>query len=488
MNRISHSHLLTALESHACENADKTALISGDSHVSYGNLWKSILTAARYLQDLGFVKGDTLILATRKEIEFVYLYYASHLIGAVNVLVDSAATTDKIKHIVNLTSPKAVFGLGRTDDESLRIIKYADIDFEEGTEPIVEYALSPQDTADIMFTTGTTSLPKGVCLSHANIAGSASNINSFIGNGPDEVEILGLPLSHSFGLGRMRCTLLNGATMVLLGNFANLKLFFQYIEQYEVTGFGMVPAVWEYISKLSGDRIAKYSEYIRYMEIGSASLPRNEKDRLLRLFPKTRICMHYGSTEASRSLFTEFSEYKDNLDSIGRPVCDKVAVRIMDEDGNELPAGEFGEICVKGNMVMKGYLLPKDNQGAFHGDFFRTGDYGRFDEYGNFYLVGRGKEIINIGGKKVSPALIEEAIKSLGVMDCACVPIKDPKGILGEVGKAYIQKSGCCLGFKEIKKGLENILEPYEIPVEYEWVDRIPRTSTGKIQRTALMN
>lgn len=488
MNRTSHSPLLDALERHASESADKTALISGESHVSYAKLWTSILTAARYLQNLGIVRGDTIILSTRKETEFVYLYFASHLIGAVNVLADPASTTEKIRHIVNLTSPKVIFGLRQTEDECPLTVQYADIDFEIRTEPIVDYDLSSEDTADIMFTTGTTSLPKGVCLSHANIAGSASNINSFIGNGPDEVEILGLPLSHSFGLGRMRCTLLKGATMVLLGNFANLKLFFQSVERYGATGFGMVPAVWEYISKLSGDRIAKYSDNIRYIEIGSAPLPRSEKERLLRLFPKTRICMHYGSTEASRSLFTEFNEYRDNLDSIGRPVCDEVVVRIMDEEGNELPPGEFGEICVKGNMVMKSYLIQEENPDAFHGDFFRTGDYGRTDGDGNFYLVGRRKEIINIGGKKVSPALIEDAIRSLGVEDCACVPVKDPRGILGEVAKAYIQKPGCCLGFREIKKGLEEILEPYEIPVEYEWIDRIPRTSTGKIQRTSLMN
>ncbi len=489
MNNISHSELLTALERHAREIPDKTALISGDKHISYCELWTNILSIAVTLQREGIEKGDTLIIGARKEVEFVYLYFASHLIGSVNVVVDPATTTDKLRHIICLTSPKIIFGLRQINSSSdHRFVQYSDIYLERSVLPSVKYSISPLDTADIMFTTGTTSLPKGVCLSHLNIAGSANNINMFIGNGNDEIEVLGLPLSHSFGLGRMRCTLLLGSTMVLLGNFANLKLFFQSIEQYNATGFGMVPAVWEYITKLSGDRIAKFREKIRYIEIGSASMPKKEKERLMRLFPDAKICMHYGSTEASRSLFMEFHTYMDNLDSIGRPVTDKVDVRIMDENGKVLPVGEFGEICVKGNMVMKGYFKKEDNMHAFHGTYFRTGDFGRMDGDGNFYLVGRGKEIINIGGKKVSPALIEDAIKSLGVEDCACVPINDPKGILGEVAKAYIQKNGCCLDFKGITKGLESLLEPYEIPVEYEWIDRIPRTSTGKIQRVTLMN
>ena len=98
-------------------------------------------------------------------------------------------------------------------------------------------------------------------------------------------------------------------------------------------------------------------------------------------------------------------------------------------------------------------------------------------------MVGRKKELINIGGKKISPLTIEEAIKSHGVIDCAVVPVKDPKGILGEVPKAFIQKMGCQLSFDEIS----GLLEPYEIPTEYEFIARIPKTATGKVQRLSLI-
>lgn len=291
----------------------------------------------------------------------------------------------------------------------------------------------------------------------------------------------------SAGIGGTLALQLKGATLILIGNFANLKVFFEAMEKYKATGFGMVPAVWEYITKLSGNRIAQFADSLRYIEIGSAPMSIEAKQRLIGLFPNTRICMHYGLTEASRSFFMEFHQYKDNLDTIGMPTSEEVEAKIMNDNGTEMPTGQQGEICVRGNMVMSRYLLDKDNAAAFFGDYFRTGDFGFKNENGLYYMVGRKKELINIGGKKISPLTIEEAIKSLGVIDCAVVPVKDPKGILGEVPKAFIQKMGCQLSFDEIRHGLSGLLEPYEIPTEYEFIARIPKTATGKVQRLSLI-
>ena len=178
------------------------------------------------------------------------------MIGAVNVVLDPEANEKRLEYIRSLTKPKMVI-------DSLEMV--------DGTNPIPIDGLSQNDIADIVFTTGTTGVAKGVCLSHFNIFSSANNINGFIGNGSEEIEILALPLCHSFGLGRLRCTLLKGATLVVLPSFANVKAFFAAIEKYHATGFGMVPAVWAYIRKFSGIRIAKYAPQIKYIEIGSAA-------------------------------------------------------------------------------------------------------------------------------------------------------------------------------------------------------------------------
>jgi long-chain acyl-CoA synthetase len=450
---LSYSPLLTAIYNHSVEIPDKIALIEGDNMVTYSQLWRAIEHASKDLEKEGFKKGDRLILQASKELFFVYRYFACHLIGVIAVVVDPASTEERMSYIRDIIKQKGMIA---------------------------------DDTADLMFTTGTTGAPKGVCLSHANIAGSAENINAFIGNTSEEVEVLGLPLSHSFGLGRLRCTLLKGATMVLVGNFANLKVFFNALEQYHATGFGMVPAVWQYIRKFSGTRISKFSSQIKYIEIGSASMPVEDKELLIQLFPNTRICMHYGLTEASRSFFMEFHSCKNNLSTIGVPASSLVQAKIIDENGVECKTGEDGEVCVKGNMVMHSYFLPEDNKNAFFGEYFRTGDWGHQDKDGLFYLTGRKKELINVGGKKISPALIEDAILSLGIADCACVSIPDPSGILGEVPKAFLVQGKSDFSIEDIKSKLSSILEPFEIPVSYEWIDNIPRTSSGKIQRLKL--
>lgn len=483
-----HSHVLSCLANHARQNPDKIALVEGDKRISRGQLIASIESAAAYLASAGLKPGDRIMLSARKELEFVYLYFAAQLLGIVNVVVDPSSPTDRLNYILEKTNPRAIIGL-KIQHGDYRCFQFEDIRLNDGNrgECLAEYpTINPDDVADIMFTTGTTGTPKGVCLSHANLSGSASNINGFIGNCADDIEALGLPLSHSFGLGRLRCVMMAGGSMVLVGNFANLKAFFTVLENEKVTGFGMVPAVWQYIKRLSGTRIAKYSDQLHYIEIGSAALPIEDKRLLMELFPTSRICIHYGLTEASRAIFTELHVNADNLETIGKPVSSLVEVCILDEEGNPVANGIDGELCISGNMVMKTYLMPSDNADAFYGKWFRTGDWGHRDKAGNFYLTGRKKELINVGGEKVSPATIEAAIISLGVPDCACIAIPDPNGMLGEVPKAYLQHTDNTLSIEEIKQRLAQLLPSHEVPVEYEWVDAIPRSSSGKIQRLML--
>ena len=481
-----HSPLLCDIMRHAVSHPDKTALVDGAMRVSYSELVMRIETAVYYLHSQGFSRGDHILLMAQKEPAFVYLYLAAHLLGIINVVVDAASPTERIEYIIRIVKPVAVFG-NSSKVPSARPF----VDFDNrgcvADEIPSNVGLHPDDVADVMFTTGTTGAPKGVCLTHANIAGSARNTNGFIRNNADDIEALALPLSHSFGLGRLRCVLMAGGTLVLVNNFANLKSFFIVLENEHVTGFGMVPAVWQYIKRLSGKRIAKFADQLRYIEIGSAALSVEDKKLLIELFPSTRLCMHYGLTEASRAMFTEFHENADNLETVGRPASNLVEAVVVNDEGSPVPDGIDGEICVRGNMVTNTYFLPSDNTDAFWGNWFRTGDWGHRDTDGNYYLTGRKKELINVGGEKVSPVAIEQAIRSLGIPDCACIAVPDPNGVLGEVPKAFLIKGeDASMDLEEIKRGLALLLPPHEIPAQWEWVDSIPRTSSGKIQRLKL--
>lgn len=478
MYSLAHSSLLQAIYRHSVQSADKTAIVAKDTSVSYALLWENILGAATCLQSSGLEKGDCILLSALKDVEFVYVYFAAHLLGLINVIVDPTSNEERKKYIIETVHPKKIFGLKEG-------VEYSEISLLERSVNIGP--ISAQDVAEIMFTTGTTGKPKGVLLSHANICGSADNINKYIGNTTDDVEVLGLPICHSFGLGRLRCNMLQGATFILLGSFANLKLLFATMEQYHVTGIGMVPAVWEYIKKMSGKVIGKFADQMRYIEIGSAAMSVENKRLLMEIFPNTRICMHYGLTEASRSLFMEFHENAEDLTTIGKPVTKEVDVKIISDEGMELPTGESGELCVKGNMVLRSYLTDSDTVDAFWGEYFRTGDCAYKLENGNYYLVSRKKEIINVGGKKVSPIEIEDAIMALGeVSNCVCVAMKDPRGLFGEVPKVYVLKTGTTKSLDDIKALLGNKIENYKMPVEFDWIDKIPMTASGKKQRLAL--
>lgn len=463
---------------------DKVALISGDTEITYSQLWDYCLCAAEKLkQDYHLKKGDRVILSAAGNIEFVYAYFGVHIAGGICVPIDPDTNQTRFEYIEKSTTPVCVMGL-------LHNVKKETIPFTDvvnGTSKATYIVPEQSQVADILFTTGTTGAPKGVALSYNNLSAAARNINAFIGNTSSDVELLALPVSHSFGLGRLRCSLSKGATVVMLGTFANVKKFFKEMARCQVTMFAMVPASWGFIKKMSGKYIGKFADQLKFIEIGSSFMPVEDKELLMSLLPKTRICMHYGSTEASRSAFMEFHTYKDNLLSIGK-ASPNVEIKIFTSQGTPAALGEEGEVCVKGEHVTCSYWneTPERFASDFYDGYFRTGDCGTMDAEGNIYLKSRIKEMINVGGKKVSPMEVEDILNTIpGIKESACIGISDPGIVLGEVVKAFIVADDN-LSDEEIMQQLRPQLEVYKLPVEIERINAIPKTGSGKIQRLSL--
>ena len=469
---------------HVQNTPDKVALISGDTEITYSQLWDYCLCSAEKLkQDYHLKKGDRVILSAAGNIEFVYAYFGVHIAGGICVPIDPDTNQTRFEYIEKSTTPVCVMGL-------LHNVKKETIPFSDvvnGTSKATYIAPEQSQVADILFTTGTTGAPKGVALSYNNLSAAARNINAFIGNTSSDVELLALPVSHSFGLGRLRCSLSKGATVVMLGTFANVKKFFKEMARCQVTMFAMVPASWGFIKKMSGKYIGKFADQLKFIEIGSSFMPVEDKELLMSLLPKTRICMHYGSTEASRSAFMEFHTYKDNLLSIGK-ASPNVEIKIFTSQGTPAALGEEGEVCVKGEHVTCSYWneTPERFASDFYDGYFRTGDCGTMDAEGNIYLKSRIKEMINVGGKKVSPMEVEDILNTIpGIKESACIGIPDPDIVLGEVVKAFIVADDN-LSDEEIMQQLRPQLEVYKLPVEIERINAIPKTGSGKIQRLSL--
>ena len=472
---------------HVQTTPDKVALISGDTEITYAQFWDNCLKAAKKLKaDYKLQKGDRVILSAAGNIDFVYVYFGVHIAGGICVPIDPDTNQTRFEYIEKSTAPVCVMGSLLNVDKPA--VPFSEVVDENGEEAAYQ---TPQldQVADILFTTGTTGAPKGVALSYKNLSAAARNINAFIGNTSEDIELLALPVSHSFGLGRLRCSLSKGATVVMVGTFANVKRFFREMARCHVTMFAMVPASWGFIKKMSGKYISKFADQLKFIEIGSSFMPLEDKELLMSLLPHTRICMHYGSTEASRSAFMEFHAYKDNLQSIGK-ASPNTEIKIFSPEGKPVPLGEEGEICVKGDHVTCSYWneTPERFASDFFNGYFRTGDCGTMDAEGNIYLKSRIKEMINVGGKKVSPMEVEDILNTIpGIKESACVGIPDPNVVLGEVVKAFVVADDS-LTDEEIMQQLRPQLEVYKLPVKIERIDSIPKTSSGKIQRLKLKN
>lgn len=482
--------LIKTIEAAIWDNAkqfpEKIAVKSGKDVVTYGNLTRHILAAARFFESLpGYSRGNMVILAAGKQIEFVYAYFGAHMAGLTVAPVAADINPTRFAYIANALKPYVLVGFSGLESavQQIPLARFGELELPDAANAAFPNA---DAVADILFTTGTTGAPKGVPLTYANELAAANQINKFIRNTPEDVELLALPVSHSFGLGRLRCCLVNGQTIILLGSFANVKKLFRLIAEENVTGFTMVPASWKFLQKMTGDSLSQFADRLRYIELGSAFFSEDDKRHLASLFPNTRVTMHYGLTEASRSSFMEFHEDDANLSSVGKASPD-VEIGIFDANGNRLAAGEEGEICVKGAHVMNGYLW-QDNANTFFGDYFRTGDCGVMTPDGYIYLKSRIKELINVGGKKVAPTEVDEQILKIpGVADCACVGVPDPEGVMGEVVKGCIVKAPSAnITFADIGAALAGKLESYKIPVVWQWIEAVPKTHNGKIQRNLL--
>lgn len=484
--------VLRQILTHSERSPEKTAVISGDGSLSYGELAETIRSRAGSLvRNFGVRPGDRIVLMAGVHAEFVCTYLAAHAIGAVCVPLDPHAAQRRLADVAQRVTPRVVVtetgdGSGRPERVSFDALATADdasrgIDFSE---------LDAADTADVLFTTGTTGKSKGVVLSHNALATACAHINAFIGTGGDAVEVLPLPLSHSFGLGRLRCILTLGATLVLVPGFVNAASILRTIAKHRATGFASVPTGIAILLSDSGATLRRFAKQLDYIEIGSSTMPLEQKHQLMKLLPNTRICMHYGLTEASRSAYLSFHDDRERLKSIGRP-SPGVEMRVADDSGNEAGRGKTGRIQVRGDHLMSAYWQdPELTAKTLKDGWLDTGDLGRCDDQGYYYLTSRSSDIINVGGRKVAPEEIEAVLSGHpAVAECACVGIPDPQGLSGEIISAFLVAHADIdklPPFAALATLLRQHVEPYKIPRRFTWLDALPKTSSGKLMRREL--
>lgn len=458
--------------------ADETA------EYTYEEFWKKSCQLADYLSKQGVKDKDTVLVECTQNAPFLMCDMACNIIGAIFVPVEHKASLDRV--IMMQEDTEARFFIYENDYAlEVKKISYNEIlESLSEAESIAPELFNGEDTAEILYTTGTTGKSKGIEMSHAANVALAENIISGTEMKKGNIELLPLPISHSHGLRCVYSNLLNGGSIVLIDGVMKVKQIFELLDKYKITAIDLSPSAALVLLRLSKGRLADYNEQLDYIQIGTAPLPEDTKNKLIQLLPSVRLYNFYGSTESGRTCSLNFnSENKENC--IGKPTVNARFI-VTDDDRNEIQSSleNPGLLASTGSMNMKGYWKqPALTATIMRNGFIYTNDLGYIDENGYVYVLGRKDDVINYKGIKIAPEEIESAVlKYEGIKDCACVAKPDKSS--GQVPVVFVSlKDDREFNSKALLSFLENYVDGNKMPKDVRVVEEIPRTSNGKLQR-----
>ena len=456
------------------------------------------------LHALGIKTGDRIMLFLPNSLEFIIGYYGILKAGGTVTTANPLYRQAELKHQLNDTGAKAIMtnqdlyalvkeaqagtGLGviiLSDAEGDGALSLSQI-LEKYPPTPPEFSVMPQDdVAVIVYTGGTTGLPKGVLLTHYNLVANAMQNATWFGWSPENTIIGLLPFYHSWGA----CTCVNspiysGARAIILPSFDAEELLATIQKEKATVLYGVASM---FAALVSSPLIGKYDlSSLRYVKAGAMPIPPEIKERWEQL-TGVKMDLGYGLSEASPETHNS-PLLRVKPGTIGIPIMDTDA-RVVDEETGEieLPAGQVGELVVQGPQVMKGYLNRlEDEREALRDGWLYTGDLGLMDEEGYFQILDRKKETIKYKGYTIAPAEVEAVIYEHPVVkECAVVGKADP--LVGELPKAYVVlKEGFTTDEEELIKFCAERIAPYKRIREVEFIDEIPKTPVGKVLRRVL--
>ncbi len=511
-------NLSSILDYSASVVPEKDALVLADKRVTYRELNGATSQIANALLAAGIGCGDKVALSCPNLPYFPMIYYGILRAGAAVVPLNVLFKRKEIAYHLRDSNAKAYFCFQGTAELPMGEEGYAGFEEVDGCEnfwlitadpaaaasidgaatlgqmmhgmpPVCEAAATnPDDTAVILYTSGTTGQPKGAELSHSNMLMNGLVTRDLFHLKPDDVHLVTLPLFHSFGqTTQMNAGILGGNRLVLVPRFDPDAVFAGF-ENEGVTLFCGVPTMYWALLNHPGAAnydLEKIAATLRIGASGGAALPLE----VLRQFEARfdiPILEGYGLSETSPVASFNHLERERKPGSIGQPVWG-VQMRIVDENGEAVPAGTAGEVVVRGHNVMKGYYnRPEDTSSAIQNGWFHTGDAGKMDDDGYFYIVDRIKDMVLRGGYNVYPREIEESLITHPDISLAAV-IGVPDDKLGEEVKAFVVLNpGATTTADGIVSWAKQEMADYKYPRSVEIRESLPMTSTGKILKREL--
>ena len=492
---------------------DKLALIAGDVRMTYRELDAASDRLAASFAAEGIGPGDRVIIFMGNRPEGAVAIFAAQKAGAVFSPVNPSTKADKLALILNDCGAKAVVCEARLDEVAVEAIAHAPsvqlairvggkenqiaprtLSYEGALTATGGIVADPGiniDLSMLVYTSGSTGVPKGVMMTHLNVVTAARSITSYLKMTEDDIVLSVLPISFDYGLYQILMSALTGATLVLEKSFTFPYAVLERLKEVRATGFPLVPTMAAMLLKMPELQPGAFP-HLRFITNTAAALPVAHIQALQRLFPTTEIFSMYGQTESKRCTYLPPDQLAIRPGSVGIAIPGTQAF-IVGEDGRRLPHGQTGELVVRGAHVMKGYWnnpvatdkalkpgpLPEERM-LFTGDLFRT------DDEGYLYFVGRKDDIIKSRGEKIAPKEVETVLHEMPEISEAVV-LGRPDPVLGEAVHAIVVPRGAAiLDKRQVLLHCRKRLEDFAVPDSVEFRSELPKTDNGKVDRRLL--
>ena len=498
--------------------ADRIAVVAGPERITYRLLGERVDRLALHLVKLGIQPLDRVVLQLPNVPEFLYLYFALQRVGAIPIMALPPHRYQEISHFVKVSEavgyafPEKMgefnfFDLAervRSESSSLKrlfvsgesgpprhtaIKELVSRESGLGREALDQVKIDPTDPAVFQLSGGTTGVPKLIPRTHNDYIYNSKASGVVIDIRPDAALLVVLPIAHNFPLASagLQAFLMWGARIVLSTSTRAADVF-PLITREKITHLELVPAL---LIRWIDDRLLKQHDFssVQVINTGGQKLQPEVKRRTEELIPSAKVQEVFGMAEGLLCYVRLDDPAEVRYETVGRPVSPDDEMKLVDDDGQEVPEGEIGELLCRGPYTLRGYFrAPEHNARAFTPDgFYRSGDLMRRHPSGNYIVEGRKKDLINRGGEKISAEEVENLILSHpAVHNVACVPMPDP--ILGERTCAFIiPKPGAGVTLEELARFLTDAgLAKYKLPERVELVEEFPLSPFGKVSKQTL--
>ena len=474
------SAILAAVRRAADEFRDRPALIAGEQHITYSELIGRSQSAGAHVAQ--HAAGDNVGIFLPNSLDFAPYFLGARWAGNTVAVLPTLAPAPLLKFMVAEARLATVFTSADLAPKLAEAgVPHSILDANYPTASDFEPQPQANEAAVLLYTSGTTGRPKTVALSEENIVSNIRGCCDGTGFDSNQVMLAILPLFHAYGLTvTMLLPLMTGSQVVIAERFAP-RTVLNLIEQHRVTCVVAVPSQYRVLAL---DPTPCDASSLWLCIGGAERLPDTTEREFTAKFGRP-VLPGYGATEVSPVVSLNVPE-TNRPASVGKPLPG-VTVTIRSDDGGVCPLGEIGEVCVEGPNVMLGYLNdPEATAKKIRNGVLYSGDKGFFDADGYLYISGRADEMVKVGGEKIYPVELENAIERIeGVEEVAIIALPDERH--GLRLHAFVQrKPGAQLDEASLRAACREVLEPYKIPRTFTFVESMPRTITGKTDKRSL--